>query len=130
MRKMGIDAACVVIADDANLELAREFGFGTIQRANDFLGARWNDGYQFAGEEGVDFIVPIGSDSWVHPSYFKDLPEPKGNTILTSRYYALVNEQGSRLARLEIRGSDGVGPHVVPTKLIQGSGYRPVREDI
>lgn len=44
----GIDATAVVIADDANLDTARELGFGTIERANDFVSAKYNDGIEFA----------------------------------------------------------------------------------
>jgi hypothetical protein len=44
----GISATAVVIADDENLDTARELGFGTIERDNTAVSARYNDGIQLA----------------------------------------------------------------------------------
>ena len=66
----GIEAHCVVVADDRNLALAREAGFETVKRDNRWLGSRFNDGIEYAGLHGAEWIVPIGSDSWIDPAYF------------------------------------------------------------
>ncbi len=126
LAKHGIAVTSCVVADDHNLVLARRHGFATVKRKNDYLGARWNDGYQFAAAEHADFIVPLGSDSWIHPSFFDELPEPRGTDLLTGRFYAIVNEDGDKMARLSIKIAGGVGPNVVPTWLLGAVGWRPV----
>lgn len=126
LRSRGVDAEQVVVAADDNLELARSYGFHTKERANDFLGARWNDGYEYAARQGADLVVPIGSDSWIHPMFFQQLP--RRHQVVTSRLYAICDETGSRLARLEIPVAGGVGPNVVPVQAMARLNYRPVRE--
>lgn len=44
----GINATAVVIADDENLDTARELGFGTAERDNSATSAKYNDGIQLA----------------------------------------------------------------------------------
>ncbi len=131
LRAAGVEADAVVVACDENLELARERGFETVERANDWLGARFNDGYESAGLDGATHFVPIGSDSWLDPAFF-DFADPELVGVSTGRRYALVDEDGLRLARLAAghfgRGW-GVGPHVVPTALLDPP-FRPVAEDI
>ncbi len=126
LAKVGIAVTSCVVADDENLRLAKRHGFATVKRKNDYLGARWNDGYQFAASERADFIVPMGSDSWIHPSFFEKLPDPKGTDLLTGRFYALVDEDGAKLSRLSIKIAGGVGPNVVPTWMMGAHGWRPV----
>jgi hypothetical protein len=55
----GIQATAVVIADDENLDTARELGFGTIERDNTFVSRRYNDGIQLACG-GLDEIRECG----------------------------------------------------------------------
>src|SRR6185369_1212836 len=127
--ELGIDASCVVVADDENLDIARSFGFAVVEVDNRWLGRRFNEGYAFAAEEGVDYIVPIGSDSWLDTEFFAD-GLPAGRGVLTSRLYASVDERGSRLSPLEIAASPGVGPHVVAVSLLEDTAYRPVNDNI
>lgn len=138
MQESGIDARCVVIADDENLELARDFGFDTVEhgydgyhdsRGRQFLGAKFNDGYEHAANNGAKFVVPVGSDSWIHPCFFDSLPT-RNREIQTSQYYAIVSEDGDKMARLEIPIAGGVGPNVIPTALMRKHKYRPVTERI
>lgn len=136
MQAAGIDARCVVIADDENIDLAQEFGFDTVEHPKDrgyyarggrqFIGRKFNDGYEYAARQGADYVVPIGSDSWIHPSFFGSLPVRA--QVQTSSYYAIVNEDGDRLARLEIPVAGGVGPNVIPTFLMRKHNYRPIME--
>lgn len=104
----GIAAECVVVADDENLDLARQYGFQTLERDNQWLGRRFNDGIAYAAKQGADWIVPIGSDSWIAPSYIDPLPDPE--LTRTSAYYALLTY--TKLAELQIPG-DGVGPYMI-----------------
>jgi hypothetical protein len=66
----GIEATAVVIADDENLETARELGFGTTVQSNEFLGRKYNDGFQLACDpeynpRPADYVMPYGTDDWI-----------------------------------------------------------------
>src|ERR1043166_7140565 len=87
----GLDATCIVIGSDENLEIAESFGFigqhhenlavaAHVNRGEPYvcLGMKFNAGYGRAYEEGIDLVFPIGSDSWIDPIYFSELPEPGG----------------------------------------------------
>lgn len=124
--ELGLEAHCVVVADDANLELAQAAGFATVERDNAWLGRRFNDGIEFAGRAGADWIVPIGSDSWILPDYF--LPLPAAGLTLTSQLYAVVAAE--RLAELRVRTRSGAGPYVFPRAVLEPSGFRPARDQI
>lgn len=128
LRNIGIEAECVVIADDENLEVAREFGFHTVEQNNEWLGRRFNDGYQLAAREGATHVCPVGSDSWVHPAFMED-SLPESGTILASRNYALVNKNGERRVQIWIPIAMGV-TYVVNMEDLALSNYRPVREKI
>lgn len=124
----GIDATCVVIADDDNLDVAREFGFATVERDNEWLSRRFNDGYAYAAKAGADFICPIGSDSWIDPRLLEVLPEP--NQMQVSRNYSVVREDGRALARLAFRTPLGYSCWVIPTAILRPFQYRPCEENL
>ena len=119
----GVQAQCVVVADDDNLELARGLGFATVERDNRWLGRKFNDGIEYALRNGADWIVPIGSDDWIDPDYFIPLPTAKGRT---SHYYAPV--ESDRLAELSIPTEAGAGPRVIGRELFKT--FRPCEERI
>lgn len=120
----GITARCVVVADDENLDVARSFGFDTLERDNRWLGRRFNDGIAYAAQHGAEWIVPVGSDSWIAPAFFDPLPDT--SLTLTSRYYALLKR--TELAELVIDG-DGVGPYVIHRKRLP-RGKRPSADEL
>jgi glycosyltransferase involved in cell wall biosynthesis len=120
--KQGIEAYCVVVADDENLELARERGFSTVEQNNDWLGRKFNDGMEYAGKHGAQWIVPIGSDSWIDPGYF--LPLPK--MTRTSGMYAVVT--ADRMAVLNV-GKHGAGPYMFHRSSFR-RGFRPAGETL
>lgn len=126
-----IDASAVVVADDENLDTARELGFGTIERENAPLGRKWNDGYELAGEAGVDYVVPFGSDDWIDAAWVAAQVGSDGE-LRCSRRSAVVREDGRMLARLDIRYGPaldfGDGVRMIPTGLLRPFGYRPADE--
>lgn len=119
-----IEARCVVIADDQNLDTARALGFDTVERDNEFLGRRFNDGMQYAGEHGAEWIVPIGSDSWIDPAYF--LPLPNSDQTRTSPLYSAVT--ATHIAELRAKDAKGVGPYMFHRSLLEGCGFRPAND--
>lgn len=121
----GIEAHCVVVADDENLELARAAGFDTVEQDNTWLGRRFNDGIEYACRQSADWIVPIGSDSWIEAAYF--VPLPRHGRARTSRMYSVVKPR--RIAMLSVE-RNGAGPYVIPAKALEPSGYRPAQDFI
>lgn len=122
----GIEGRCVVVADDENLDTARALGFDTVERDNEWLGRRFNDGMQYAGRHGAEWIVPIGSDSWIDPAYF--LPLPLAGETRTSSAYCAV--EPNRLAEVRVRNGTGAGPYTFHRSLLEPSGFRPAQDQI
>jgi hypothetical protein len=110
LAERGVRAGCVVVADDANADTAEELGFDTVRVPNYALGRRFNDGIEYAARQGADWVVPIGSDSFLDPAYVYPLPQP--GVMRTSRLYAIA--EPGRLGQLRIRSSPGVGPYMIP----------------
>ena len=130
LAKQGIESTSVVVANDGNLQIAKKLGFEVVKRDNKYLGRKFNDGYQQAHKLGADYVVPLGSDSWIHPSYFSVLSKLKQGQFLTGRHYGLIDEDGKRLGYLVITVANGVGPHIIPVELMAERGYRPVQETL
>lgn len=127
LAKHGISAQCVVVADDDNLRLASDLGFATVNRNNDWLGKKFNDGYEYAARNGAKWVFPVGSDSWVDPQWIVDnLHE---DAITASRFYSLVRRDGLERAHFFLPIRSGV-QYIVPVELFKHRGYRPVRETI
>jgi hypothetical protein len=123
-RSMGLEAHAVVVADDKNLEIAERFGFHTIEQDNMYLGRRFNVGYEYAAENGADFFIPVGSDSWLDPTFLIDASKDK---ITASRHYQVVKRDGSRRLRVWIDIMHGV-TYCVPRKFLKEVDFRPVGE--
>lgn len=122
-----IRASAVVVACDENLDVAAGLGFGTVERDNEFLGRRFNDGFQAACLEGVDFVVPVGSDDWVDAAWVADrLPGP--GEIRCSRLMSMVSDDGRLLRTLRVGYDGGHGIRVFPRALLERVGGRPAEE--
>jgi hypothetical protein len=117
----GIEVRQIVVADDANLDLARERGFTTIEAPN-VVSDRFNAGMGRAGEMGADWIVPIGSDSWLDPHYLTGL---YGGVVRTSEWYCHVTAE--RLGEARVRRRPGAGPYVIARRYLEPVGFRPAK---
>jgi hypothetical protein len=110
LAERGVAAQCVVVADDQNADTAKELGFAVVRRRNYALGKRFNDGIEYAARNGAEWIVPIGSDSFIDPAYL--FPLPADHVMRSSTLYAIAEPE--RLGRLRIRSAHGVGPYMIP----------------
>lgn len=126
LRRNLIDARCVVIADDENLDIARSFGFDTVEQNNDGLGRKWNDGIKYAANHGAEWIVPIGSDSWIDPWYFIPLPDP--SVARTSGLYCAVTHEKVGVCNVT-NPRLSAGPYVFHRSLLEPSGFRPTDDN-
>jgi hypothetical protein len=127
LRRRGIDASAVVIANDGNLEVAKRLGFATIEREN-LLGAKFNDGYKAAADNCIDFVVPCGSDDLVDANLIATTL-PEGDTVSAYRRMAIVDEKGERFYIFDVTYDGGSGIKIWPTRLFAPCGYRPAQEN-
>lgn len=128
---LGVRATSVIVADDENLDIAEELGFHHVVRKNDYLGAKFNDGYEFACRNlGADYVVPMGSDSWVDPTFIVNrLPRKERRTLVYSRHYAMIRQDGRQRAHLFVEYKGGV-TMCFPAQMLRNVGYRPCRENL
>ncbi len=129
LRDLGIDADCIVAADDENLDTADEFGLPTIRRPNQPLARKVNDMIEYACREGgADFVVTLGSDNWCLASQFVSLPDQR--TVKTSGHAAVVDPSGERI--LLVHSENGVGniPWIIPRALLEPVGFRPADDTV
>lgn len=122
----GVEARCVVVADDENIDLARARGFDVVERDNEWLGRKFNDGIEYACRNGASRVVPIGSDSWIDPAYF--LPLTPRAITRTSGLYCVVT--ADRMAEINVDDVKGAGPYVIDRWALRGSGFRPAKDEI
>lgn len=128
----GIEASAVVVADDENLDTARQFGFATIRRDNRFLARRFNDAVALALDSRynpapVDYVVPCGSDDWVDHRLFLDLPP--ADTVVGFQRISVVREDGRELTVRHLNYTGGSGIRIYPAALMQPLEFRPADED-
>jgi hypothetical protein len=110
LAERNVEARCVVVADDLNADIAESLGFDVVRRPNYALGRKFNDGIEHAARNGAEWIVPIGSDSFLDPAYLFPLPEP--DVMRSSRLYAIA--EPGRLGQLRVSQGPGVGPYMIP----------------
>lgn len=129
----GVTCRTVVIADDENLELAREYGCDTIEMNNDHLGERVNAGFRFACQHGdADWVAFIGSDDWLHPDLLGPLAERETGSrqpIVAGHHISVVDMEHALLCRLGVRGRHGVPPWFLPRWVIEAVDQAPCEAD-
>jgi hypothetical protein len=131
LEQEGVRASAVVVADDENLDTARELGFATVERDNRATSEKFNDGIHLACDRRfnphpVDYVVPIGSDDWAHPSLFTVLPN--AHTMVGFQRMAFVREDGRELTVRHINSEGGCGIRIWPRVILKAGGYRPADE--
>lgn len=124
----GISADCIVIADDENIDIAGEFGFPAIEMSNTYLGAKVNAGFEYAGEQGADFVAFVGSDDWMHPDLFdtlRFLPVPRP-PVVAGRVLTLVDLERGLMRQMSTSYRYGVIPWLIPRWVLEASDFRPL----
>jgi hypothetical protein len=133
LERDGVDASAVVVADDENLDTARDLGFATVERGNEYLSAKFNDGLQAACDPAwnprpVDYVVPCGTDDWVDHRLFLRLP-PR-DRVLTFHLVSFVREDGQKITPHRVNTFiGGSGIRVYPAAMLARADYRPADED-
>lgn len=124
----GIEAYQVVVADDENLDIARSLGCHTFERDNQMVGRKFNDGMEYAGKQGAEWIVPIGSDSWIDPAYFLNPTRPR-YTRTSEAYCSVTKDTLAELWVSPRRLAHSAGPYVFHRTMLAPAGFRPSAED-
>jgi hypothetical protein len=132
LEQEGVRASAVVVADDENLDTARQLGFATVERDNRFLSRKFNDGIQLACDprhnpHPVTHVVPCGSDDWVDHRLFLDLPP--ADTMVGFPRISIVREDGLELTTRHLNYPGGSGIRIYPAALMKPLGYRPADPD-
>ena len=114
------------------LDTARELGFGTVERENSFVSAKYNDGIQVAADPAynprpADYIVPCGSDDWVDYRLFLDLPN--STTVVGFQRLSFVRPDGLEMVQRTVQVPGGCGIRIYPSGLMASLDYRPADED-
>ena len=136
----------MVVADDDNLDIAESFGFVPLERPNDELGRKFNDGIEYAVKAlDADLVAVVGSDDWVHEDLFDRLPLPVAPSpdwemvegpvvwregapeIITGRSLAFVDLRSGTLRRCQVAGTGAI-PWIIPRAALEPSDCRPVNE--
>ncbi len=128
----GVEATAVVVADDENLDTARDLGFATYERGNAATSMKYNDGIQAACDprfnpHPADYVVPCGSDDWVDWRLFVDLPDV--GTMVGFQRMAFVREDGAELTVRHLNNEGGCGIRIYPAAVMRPARYRPADED-
>lgn len=133
----GIDATAVIVADTDNLAALdlEQLGFGTVDRDNQFLSCKFNDGIQLALDPAynpwpADYVVPCGSDDWIDHRILHDLPA--ANTVVGFQRMSFVREDGREMTTAFLNYQGGAGIRIYPRQLmeqLEPLAYRPADED-
>jgi hypothetical protein len=134
LEQFDVEASAVVIADDENLETARELGFGTVRRDNRWLSRKFNDGIQLATDprynrRPAQYVVPCGSDDWVSARVLAGALPEYPNLVVGFQLCAFVREDGRELSASRVSYRGGVGIRIYPAALFRRCGFRPADED-
>lgn len=123
----------MIVADDDNLDIARQYGAVAVEAPNRPFGQKWNVGLQHAADTGADWIVWIGSDDWLHPDVFDvllDRPDDVGPVIVTGRRLAIVDMATGRLQRISSPSQYGAIPWLLDARLFHTNKRNPIPADL
>lgn len=88
----------IIISDDDNANIAKNYNFITKKTPNQFLGRKFNDGYQLAVELKADIIIPVGSDSLITGDIIlSGINMLQNNQICFSTKHSMINEEITKI---------------------------------
>jgi hypothetical protein len=88
----------IIISDDDNVNIAKNYNFITKKTSNQFLGKKFNDGYQLAVELKADVIIPVGSDSLITGDIIlSGINMFQDNQICFSTKHSMINEEITKI---------------------------------
>lgn len=128
----GVQATSLIVADDENLDIAREHGCETLEHPNDPLGAKCNAGLLHAARL-ADWVVWVGSDDWIHPDAFDPItarePAESAFPIVVGATLVMVDVTTGQLQRIHKASKFGGIPWLIDSRLLHTS-QGPIRPDL
>lgn len=126
LAELGPDARALVVADDENLGIAAGLGLDTLERPNEPLGRKWNDGFEYACRNGATHVISCGSDDWVHPDLLRaHLRNARADAIMCSRTSTVVAPDGREAVTIKVGYAGGDGVRMIPRQLLDQLDCRP-----
>jgi hypothetical protein len=128
-----INVQVVVVANDLNLKIAKKFGLHTVNSPNDYLGRKFNDGYEFAFKNGADIVIPVGSDSLISSDIIeKGVSLSKEGSIVFSSMHSVIREDGKMIGKIKTAsltgGSNKGALWLYRRNLMKRVGFRPCND--
>lgn len=127
LREHEIDADSVIIGNDDNIDIATALDFKVVERDNEYLSRKFNDGYEYAVRNSYDYVYPVGSDSILTADQF--IGQVGNELPIASHYYTMINSSGEERIDVQIKVPGGIGPLIVPVDLLRNCP-RPIQEDL
>lgn len=115
----------LIVAEDANLLIAEQYGHETLPHPNLPLGEKWNAGFRYALASGATHVVYLGSDDLVHASLF-GVQLPVDMRIVTGRRIAFLDTQSGRMLPCSINSRWGVVPWIIPASVLERAMPAPI----
>lgn len=125
----GVKANCVVIADDENLEIAKHYGFDTLEMQNKPVGRKVNAGFEYAAKRGGEVFAFVGSDDWMHLELFSPLFAGT-ELVISAPQFTLVDLSRARMTKLTTGSHYGAIPWLIPRSALEPCRFRPVDDDL
>lgn len=117
--------AVVIGHEDELLEHARSLDFWVVNRENEPVARKFNDGFEAAHLAGADYVVPCGSDNWIHPLWVTSVKLPDPEEVVCHRQCVVVRSDGRELHELNISYDGGDGIRIFPLELFRSLEFRP-----
>jgi hypothetical protein len=122
---LGVEAQCVCVGDFENIELARSLGFVGIEASN-LLGAKYNDGHQYAVEHGFDFSFHCNSDQVFDARLLHAIDTSPIDMLIQTRWMTAVHDTGKKAIQYR---NPLWAMKIYPTELL-ARNPRPCEENI
>ena len=119
----------VVIADDDNLEVAKYYGFDTLEMPNRPIGKKVNAGFEYAAKSGADVFAYVGSDDWMHIDLFSPLLVDT-RAVIAAPQFTMVDLSRARMTTLRTTSHYGAIPWLIPRAALASCLFRPVEDHL
>lgn len=91
----GVTVGCVAVGDEENLGVAAECGFEVLEAPN-VLGRKYNDGHQFAVENGWDISFQTNSDQVFDPRLLVAIANSPSDSLIQTHWLTAVHPLGRK----------------------------------
>lgn len=124
--KLGVECQCICVGDPENVELARSLGFIGVEAPN-VLGAKYNDGHEWAVKHNYDVSFHCNSDQVFDPQLLVQLAHAPQDKLIRTVWLCAVHASGKKSITYSDRKYWAMKAY--PHKLLKNAP-RPCQEDL